>query len=538
NLVIGNIRPVLLVFFGAVFLILLIACANVANLLLARASARGREIALRSALGAGRGRIVSALLVESFVLAIAGAIVGIGIAAWGTSAFQTFAPESVPRISDVRVDVRVLTFALLLAVFTTVVFGLLPAVRAARFDLAQALREGSRSASTRGSRFGAALVTSELALALMLVAGAGLLTRSFAALTRWQPGFEREHVLTFSLSSPEERYKDRASIVGLWSRVERELRAIPGVTAVGSTSAGPLFGGGDGAAEIRLDGATTPTGATAEWFNVSPGYFGALGVPVVRGRALDDRDAGEAPPTALVNETFARRYFPTTNPVGRRVSLVRSDHAVEIAGVVRDIPPMEPGKTTPAELYFSSLQEPRGFIYFVVRTAVAPASIMATVRTRLSSVDADLTPANVNTMPELVADRLTAPRFDMLVLLCFACAALALAAIGTYGLFAYVISRRTRELGIRLALGAAPSQIVNGVLRDGLTLAVGGAVIGTVGTLLAAGALRSLVAGVSGVDPLTIAASAVTLLIIAALACFVPARRAGRVDPIVTLSAE
>jgi len=434
----------------------------------------------------------------------------------------------------------VLAFALVLAMGTTIMFGLAPAVRASHVDLAKAIREGGRSASHQRSRMGALLVITELALALMLISAAGLLTRSFAAIARWDPGFEREHLLTFSLFANGEKQSSRAAIAGLWNDVEAELRAIPGVTGVGSTSAGPLFGGGDGSAEVILAGKATPIGAAAAWFNVSPGYFNTLGVPILRGHDLDRRDSTGSIRPVLVNETFARRYWPDEDPVGKRFALKVGGTLVDAAviGMVRDVPPITPGQPVDPQMYWSDRREPRGFSYFVLRTAVPPASIMSTVRGRLASLDPDLEPSNVNTMPELIRDELTSPRFDMLLLVAFAIAALALSAVGTYGLFAYVVSRRTRELGIRLALGATPTDIVGSVLREGLRVAAAGIVIGAVGAVLASRVLRAMVAGVSTIDPITLALSALVLLAVAGAACLVPARRAGAVDPVVTLSAE
>ena len=540
DLVVGRVRPILLVFLAAVFLVLLIACANVANLLLARSASRGREIALRAALGAGGRRIVRALLVESFVLALTGAACGVAVAEWGTAAFQKFAPETIPRIRDVAVDLRVLVFALLLAVGTTIVFGLVPAIRAARVDLAQALREGGRGTSHRKSRLGALLVITELALALMLVSGAGLLTRSFAATANWNPGFEREHLLTFSLFANFEKYSNDRALAGFWNDVEAQLRGIPGVTSVGSTSAGPLFGGGDGSAEVILRGKPTPTGASALWFNVSPGYFRTLGVPFLRGHDLETQDSVAGARPVLINETLARRYWAGDDPVGKLFTFKIGQTPVDaqIIGVVRDVPPITPGQPVDAQMYWSDRQEPRGFSYFVLRTTVPPGSIMPAVSARLAAHDPNLVAGNVNTMEELVGSELTTPRFDMLLLVSFAVAALALSAVGTYGLFAYVVSRRTRELGTRLALGAAPVQIVSAVLRDGLGIATVGIAIGAVGSVFASRVLRGLVSGVSAIDPITIALSAAVLLVVAAVACFAPARRAGAVDPVITLSAE
>jgi len=299
DLVIGDVKPVLLVFLGAVSLVLLVACANVANLLLARGSARSGEMALRAALGASRWRIARGLLAESLLLAVGGAALGILAANWGTSAFKALAPAGVPRIDEVRVNGTVLAFALLLAVVTTLLFGLVPALRVARSDLANTLRQGGRALSGRGPRLGRALVVGELALALTLTFGASLLARSFSSLTAWNPGFDRQHLLTFSLFAASEHYPRPEAIAGLWQRLEREIGALPGVTAVGTTSAGPLFGGGDGADNVRYQADGASHRAPAEWFDMSPGYFAALGVPVVRGRSLDESDRRGMPDVAV-----------------------------------------------------------------------------------------------------------------------------------------------------------------------------------------------------------------------------------------------
>lgn len=536
DLVVGQVRPVLLVFLGAVFLVLLIACANVANLLLARATGRAGEMALRLALGASRWRIIRGLLVESLLLALAGSALGMMIAVWGTSVFVALAPSAIPRIEDVRVDARVLAFALALSVVTTILFGLAPALRATRTDLAQSLREGGR-ASSRGGWFGRMLVVGELAIALTLTVGAGLLLRSFAARSAWKPGFDRDHVLTFTLFAPAEKFGGPPGIAGLWRRVEAELGSIPGVVAVGSASAGPLFGGIEND-DVQFDGAGGPTRAPARWFDVSPGFFHALGVPLVRGRNLNENDGIDAPPVVLVNETLARRFWPETSPLGKRVSLFDQRLTVEIVGVVKDVPSIVPDTPVEPEIYWSNRQQPRPFSYFIIRTDVPPASISGTVRARLRAVDRDLDASNVESMASRMSRRLRTPRFDMLLLVTFSVVALVLAAIGTYGLFAYLIARRTRELGIRIALGAERRQIIGAVLSDGLKLAAIGVAIGVVSSLLVVRAARSMVVGVSPFDPLTLFGGSALLLIVAALACLTPARRASSVDPAITLAAE
>ncbi len=538
DLVIGDVKRVLFVFLGAVSLVLLVACANVANLLLARGSARGGEMALRAALGASRWRIARGLLIESVVLAVAGAFLGILAAYWGTSAFKALAPAGVPRIDEVRVNGTVLAFALSLAIVTTLVFGLFPALRVARADLANALRQGGRTVSGRSVRLGRALVVGELALALTLTFGASLLARSFASLTAWNPGFEREHLLTFSVFAASERYPRAEAVAGLWRRLETEIAALPGVTAVGTTSAGPLFGSGDGADNVRYSEGGASHRAPAEWFDMSPGYFSALGVPVVRGRSLEETDRLGTPDVAVVNEALARQFWPNENPVGKQILMFDDRARFQIVGVVRDIPEVNVSTPTPARIFWSNRQSPRAFTYFAVRTSVDPAALVPSIRQRLRGIDRDLVPGNVQTMPELMATRLKTPLFDMTLLLTFAVAALLLAAIGTYGLFAYHIARRTREIGIRIALGAAPRTILGAVVRDGMLLGLMGIAFGVAASLALSRVVRGLVSGISPVDPVALAASALVLIVVAVAACLAPARRASSVDPSVTLVAE
>jgi putative ABC transport system permease protein len=537
DLVVGGVRPVLILFLAAVSFILLIACANVANLLLARAGSRSRELALRAAVGANRWRLVRGLLVESFVLAAAGALLGILLAELGTIAFKSLAPAGIPRMSDVRIDGRVLAFALTLSVATTLVFGLAPAWFAARTDPMNTLREGGRS-STPGSALSARLlVVAELALALVLLTGAGLLTRSFAARAAWNPGFERDHLLTFSAFAPVDRYKDRDAVAALLRRMESELSAIPGVERAGSASGGPLFGG-DGTDDVVYTNRSGAARAPAAWYDMSPSYFATLGVPVVGGRGLSEADGPGTPTVVVVNETLARRFWPGDSPIDRQISLFSNRMQVRVVGVVRDVAPPTPGAAVLPELYWSNRQEPRPYTYFLLRTSVAPASVMRDVRARLRAIDPNLRPMDAATMPDLVAIALRAPRFQMLLLAAFSLTALLLAAVGTYGLFAYRVSRRTREIGIRLALGAQARQIVASVLRDGLRIAGAGIAIGVVAGLLAGRAMRGLVVGVSEFDLATMVASCGVLVAVTVAACLIPARSAARVDPVVTLTVE
>ena len=537
DLIVGGVRPILLLFLIGALVVLLIGCAHVANLLLARGERKARETALRSALGASRARIARITLVESLVLALMGATLGLVLASWASSAFKALAPDSLPRIDDVRMDVRVLGFAVALALLTTIVFGLLPAIRSARVGIARVLREGGHGAVRGPGRLGRALVVGELALASILVTSAAILVHSFAVLTAWNPGFEREHLLTFSLFAPEPTFT-HAMIPALWDRIESELRTIPGVQGVGSASAGPLFGGGDGESEVALDGRPGPEHATVEYYDVSPGYFAALGVPVVRGRPLDSRLRMDAPPEALINETAARRYWPGADAIGKRMTVAAQKADFTIVGVVRDVPALDPTAPVKPQIYWSNRQLPRGFSYFLVRTSVPPQSVAAVVRDRLRLVHRDLRPSNMLTMDDLLGVRVHTPRFDMLLFLAFGSAALLLAAIGTYGLLAYVVSQRTREIGIRIALGAPAVRVIGVVVRQGLVLALTGVLVGAAGSLLVARTMASIAIGVSPVDPMMLLASAAVLLLVATVASLVPARRATSVDPALALLAE
>jgi putative ABC transport system permease protein len=539
DLVVGNVRPLLVLFLAAVAVVLLIACANVSNLLLARGAVRDREMAARSALGASRGRIVRSLLVESLVLASAGAAVGIAIALGAVRAFRALAPVGTPRVANVAVDARVFAFAAALAVLTALIVGLVPALRAARVDLAQALREGGRSGPARRSRLGSTLVAVELAMAVLLLAGAATFMRSFAAFTAWKPGFEREHLALFSLSPPTASYGSQAKLSALWDRLEEQLGAIPGVASVGTASAGRLFGGRE-TWEMELQGRPPDEKASVRWSDVSPGYFRTLGVALLKGRALDAHDVNGGPLVCLVNQTLVRRYWAGLDPIGRTIvfPVGKERMTFTVVGVVADVPAVEPGLATEPEMYWSNRQQPRPYTWVVVRTTAAPASLATAIRGRVKEMDRDISMSAVRTMPELLSRELNTPRFEMILLQSFGLVALALAAVGTYGLLAYLVTLRRREIGIRLAIGAQRVRIVSEVLSRGLRLAGMGIAAGLLAFLALGRWIAELAPGVSMHDPLTLSATALVLIAVATGACAVPAVRAGQVDPALTLGAE
>ncbi|HMC55063.1 MAG TPA: FtsX-like permease family protein, partial [Gemmatimonadaceae bacterium] len=465
---VGSVRQPLLLFFAAVALVLLIACANVANLLLARGTTRGREMAIRSAMGGSRVRIVRALLLESLLLAVVGAALGLMLGEWLTMGFKAFAPPGIPRIDDVRTDATVMLFATSLAVVTCVLFGLVPALRASRVDLVHALREGGRGLSGRAGRLGRVLVIAELAVSLPLVTGAALLARSFVLLNDWTPGFEQEHLATFTTFLPSTSYTGRQDIVRQLDALEREIAAIPGVTGVGTASAGPLFGGRE-TWQMQVEGRAADDKPSVRWADVSPSFFQTLGIPIVRGRPLGAEDVWGGPSTTLVNETLAHRFWPGQNPVGKRMTFIfgAQHETYTIVGVVRDVPPLATGTSPEPEMYWSNRQAPRPFTYFVVRTSVPPATVANVMRDRVQRVNPSFTINNFATMPELLATRLRSPRFNMSLLTAFGVAALLLAGIGTYGLLAYVVEQRRKDIGIRMALGARREEVIGAVLWDG-----------------------------------------------------------------------
>jgi len=538
--VVGGTRPTLLVFLGAVAILLLVACANVANLLVARGVAREHEFAVRSALGARPARLFRLIAFESGALALLGGAAGLLVATWATDALLALMPVGLPRVGDVHLDARVAGFALVLALATGLLTGLVPAWRVARLDLAEGMKQGRQPQAWRtalGVRGG--LVVAEVAFAFVLAVGAGLLTRSFTALLHWDPGFQTRDLLTFWTYPSSGTY---AQVPIRFARLEEELRSLPGVVSVGMTSAGPLFGGGDGAAEYSVLGGEPAGGGTvvADWYDMSPGYFRTLGIALRRGRYFDASDRDGAPAVAIVNEALARRYFPGRNPVGLRLVQKNHTETIEIVGVVADVPPFVPGEAAKPEIYWPYAQAPRWASYFVLRTRPGAdlSALAKAVQARAAAVDPDLAPTRIDTMDDLVAAQLKRPRFNMLLIGLFAAMALALTAVGVYGVIAASVAGRTRELGVRLALGASGGQVLGLVMREGMTLAGAGMVVGAAVALAVSRFAASLLVKVSPADPLTFGAIALLLGAATAAACYVPARRASRVDPMESLRAQ
>jgi len=539
DLIVRGVRPTLRLFLAAVVLVLLVACANVANLLLAHGATRGREMALRAAIGAGTGRIVRVLLAESAAYAVLGAAAGLLLAFGGVAAFRALAPAGMPRVSGVRVDLVVAAFVVGLALVTAVVVGLVPALRVSRVDLSQALREGGRAAPTRRSRLSTAIVAVEVAMAVALVAGAGTLARSFARALGWNPGFDQTHLAVFSLSPAASTYDTRVKLAALWERLEGDLAAVPGVAAVGTASAGPLFGG-DGAWEMELEGYPPEQKVSVTWSDVSPGFFRTLGVPLRAGRWLDPHDVTGAPLVCLVNQTLAERYWPGQGALGKQIvfPIGNERSAYTVVGIVGDVPPTTPGSAAAPQMYWSNRQQPRLFTFVLVRTAVDPATVAEPIRQAIHRLDRDLEVRRIQTMPELMARELAAPRFNMVLIIAFGTVALLLAAVGTYGMLAYSVALRRREIAIRLAIGAGRSAVAGRVIGDGLVTAGAGLVIGIAGYFAASRAIGALAPGVPAHDGWVLGIASGILLVVAFLACAVPAWRASTVNPATALGAE
>jgi putative ABC transport system permease protein len=547
--VVGAVRRAIVLLFGAVGFLLLIACANVANLLLARAEARQREIAVRSALGAGSLRVVRQLLTESLVLSAISAALGLALALGGIRFLAWWNPANIPRVSGVTLDARVLVFTAIVALLTSIVFSLAPAMRAMRADLTDSLKDGSQSSSSGGGRqrFRNALVIVEMALAVVLLTGAGLMLRSLWSLQRVDLGFDPSNVLTMRLSLPQASYKTPEEVVSFYQRLLERVRATPGARTAGAVRALPLastigdFG-------LRIEGYVPPPGTAAkgDWEIATDGYLEAMGERLVRGRAIVPSDTSDGMLIALVNEELARRYFPGQDPLGRRLKIGGSAERpwVTVVGIVADVRHNDITGIVKEKFYVPHTQwhrsvgNPIRSMNLVVKASGDPVSLIGPIKQAIRELDASLPIADVRTMDEVVSATLSTPRFTGVLLGVFATLALALSAIGIYGVLSYVVSRRTREIGIRLAIGAGRWQVLRMVLRNGLVLSFAGIALGIVAAAFATRLMHTLLHGVTPGDPATFAAVALGLAGVATLASLIPAWRATRVDPVVALKTE
>jgi putative ABC transport system permease protein len=541
----GDIKPTLLVLLGAVGFILLIACANVANLLLARASGRQREIAIRTALGASRGRLVRQLLVESVVLSSLGALLGLAVAFWGVGALRHLTFVNLPRANEVSLDLRVLGFALVASLLAALGFGIVPALQASRPNLSTTLKDGARSSGLGArNRVRSALVIAEVALALILLTGAGLLLNSFFRLSNVPLGINPRHALTMQVTLPDKQYPDGERRGAFFERVLEHIGNLPGVEAAGVIGNLPLAGNAAMTSFSVIGRAGQPEeGIDTDFDFCTPGYFRAIGTPLLTGRWFDPRDKVGGPRVVIINKAFAREHFPNEEPLGKRIHLEvftkKIDEGWEIVGVVGDARQRQLGAPPHPTVYRpTSFSFFGGGGYLVVRTAGAPLAMAESVRKAILEVDPNQPVAKVRTMEEVIATSLAPRRFILTVLGGFAAAALLLAAIGLYGVIAYYVSLRTREIGIRMALGATRGHAISVVLRQGMRLVGIGVLLGIAGSIGLTRVLVNMLYGIEATDPLTFSTVSLLLAGIGLLACWLPARRAAKINPMEALRYE
>ncbi len=535
---VGGMRPALFLLLGAVGFVLLIACVNIANLLLARASGRLREMAVRRALGADRMRIVRQLLTESVLLAVAGGAVGVLASEWGVSALKSIAPAGTPRIEEVGVDRVVLAFALALSLGTGLLFGLVPAWHASRDAFTSGLKQGGRGqAGDGGGRARSALIVVELALALMLLVGGGLLVRTFLALQHADLGFNPDHLVAGFVLPPPATYKKNPDRLAFYDRVLERAAALPGVKYAALSSVIPL--GGDSDTEFEIEGrpaARTNADALVVWYRiVSANYFSAVEIPVRRGRVFAAR---EMAPSVVINETMAKKHWAGEDPIGRRIRFGPDSPWATIIGIVADVQVRGARGTNEVEAYVPYWLMPEPGVSLVLKTATDPAALADPLRRAVKDVDPGVAVASLSTMDAKIAESNAGARFYATLVAIFAGLALVLAAVGIYGVMSYAVAQRTQEIGVRLALGAAERQIFSLVVGGSLKLAAVGLALGGAGAIAVGRGLQRLLFGVQGTDLATFAATAVLLLFVAFLASYVPARRAMRIDPMEALRVE
>jgi putative ABC transport system permease protein len=543
QMIIGDARSPLLVLLGAVGLVLLIACANIANLLLARATSRSREIAVRTTLGAGRARIVRQLLSESAVLGALGGAAGIALAYAGVRSLASRLPASLPRVNDIRVDGLVLGFALVVSAVASFAFGLAPALFAASSTLQSSLREGGARTGESGARRRARslLAAGEMALAMVLLVAAGLLLRSFAKLVSVSPGFEVQHILKADISLPRFQYSTPQQWATFSDELLARIQAEPGIQGSAVVVPRPIA---DRCVNLGFEipgspPASASTSRTAEYVSVSPDYFRVMGIPLLAGRAFDRHDVSSSPRVSIISQALAQLYFPNQDPLGRRLTFAfppgaRGDER-EIVGVVGDVRAMALGEKPGPMMYVPYAQEPFWGANLVVKSSLGAASVASTIRREVRRMDPDLPVTDMAMMSDALDDSVAQPRFRTLLLGLFAAMALALAATGIFGVISYSVSCRTNEIGIRVALGASRAAILRMILGETLALTLAGLAVGTLCALATSRFIEHMLFGVSGHDPATLAGVAFVLSTVAALAGHAPARRAMRVDAMVAL---
>jgi predicted permease len=540
---VGEYRQSLLVVFAAAGLVLLIACANVANLTLARATTRRKEIAVRTALGAGRGRIIRQLLTESLLLSLGGALLGSLLAWWGVKALLRFVPEDLSRLSEIALDRRALGFTFAVSLLTGAVFGAAPALQASKVNLIEAMKDGARGSSSHsGARLRSALIVAEIAVALTLLVGAGLLTQTFVKLQRVDLGFDARNVLTATVELPEAQYAEPEQKIAFYQRLQERVRALPGVTQASAILPLPVSGD-DAYIDFQIEGRAAPAGekphADARLTNLD--YFSAMKITLLAGRDFTAQDGLHSPPVAVINQSFAKTYFPSENPLGKRLELAFDDEKVatkfQIVGIVRNLKhDTDLGVEYSPELYIPYAQAPfYGRMSLVVRAQAEPGNLAKAIQNEVVALDREIVLSDVKTMDQYLGSAVAQPRFSALLFCLFAMLALSLAAVGLYGVMAYTVSQRTCEVGVRMALGAQRASILRLLITHGMKLTLLGVGAGLASSFALARLMKTLLFGVSATDPMTFAVIALSLTTIALVACWIPARRATKVDPMIAL---
>jgi len=543
-----TVKPALLVLLGAVTFVLLIACANVANLLLAQAAIREREIAIRLALGARQWRIVRQLLTESAVLGLVGGAAGLLMAVWGLNVLVALSPGDIPRFDQAGIDGRVLAFTLTVSLLTGLIFGLVPSLQASKPDLNNTLKEGGRGATggAGGLRVRNLLVVSEIALSMVLLVGAGLLIRSFMRLQQFDLGFNPNNLATMRIQLPGTKYREPAQVDAFYKQLLERIESVPGVKSVGAIS-DVFLTDTPNSTNFSIEGRPVPIGADSievPLDSVSPGYFRAMGIPLLSGREFDDRDVRNSTPVVIVNETFVRRFFADEEPLGKRFVYGQSgpdnNNWITIVGVVGDMRRTGFDRPVRPETFLPQSQNPSATLTIVARTAVdpVPVPLSNTLRGEVWAIDNDQSVYDLKSMDQTLSEMSSQRRFNMLLLGVFAALALTLAAVGIYGVMSYSVAQRTHEIGVRMALGARGTDVLGMVVRRGMVLAIAGIGAGLIGAVALTRLLSSLLYGVSATDPLTFVVIPIVLSAVALGACFVPARRATKVDPMVALRYE
>ncbi len=539
--VVGDVKLVLYVLFGAVGFVLLIACANVANLLLARSAVRQKEIAVRSAMGAERSRILRQLLTESMLLSLIGGALGLAFALLAVKALHIFGPENIPRLKEISINGRALVYTFSIALLTGIVFGLAPALRASRVDVNDVLKDGARGTGTGHDRLRKLLIVLEIALSLVLLIGAVLLVRSYQRIITAYPGFNPHQVLSFRLSVPVTKYPKPESVIDFYRRVTGKIGELPGVKAVGTSYSLPMSSVAFAWEPVTIEGYVPKTAQERIITNVrivSPGYFSAMGIPLVKGRLFDERDTRGEPETVIIDEAMARRFWPDQDPIGRRMRRGDDDPWRTIIGIISDAKQFSPEKEPPIAVYYPSEQINARSMFLVIRTDTDPVDMTQVIMGAIKSVDPEVPAFDLNSMEQRLHDSFARRRLAMVLLAVFALVALLLAAIGIYGVISYWVEQRTHEIGIRMAIGARPFSILGLVISQTLILVVFGITIGLIGAIGLSKVISSMLFDVSATDLFTFTIASIILGGVALLAGFIPALRAIRIDPMVSLRSQ